>query len=61
MGKGVAEVSEGVYEVVDVVLAPKCQISSAIQITSIATALILGIITMVVTNAVEKRNAPEEE
>ena len=61
MGKGVAEVSEGVYEVVDVVLAPKGQISSAIQITSIATALILGIITMVVTNAVEKRNAPEEE
>ena len=61
MGKGVAEVSEGVYEVVDVVLAPKGQISNAIQITSIATALILGIITMVVTNAVEKRNAPEEE
>ncbi len=61
MGKGVAEVSEGVYEVVDVVLAQKGQISNAIQITSIATALILGIITMVVTNAVEKRNAPEEE
>ena len=61
MGKGVAEVSEGVFEVVDVVLAPKGQVSNAIQITSIATALILGIITMVVTNAVEKRNAPEEE
>ena len=61
MGKGVAEVSEGVYEVVDVVLAPKGQISNAIQITSIATALILGIITMVVTNAVERRNTPEEE
>ena len=61
MGKGVAEVSEGVYEVVDVVLASKGQVSNAIQITSIATALILGIITMVVTNAIEKRNAPEEE
>ena len=61
MGKGVAEVSEGVFEVVDVVLAPKGQVSNAIQITSIATALILGIITMVVTNAVEKRNTPEEE
>ena len=36
-------------------------ILNAITITSIATALILGIITMVVTNAVEKRNAPEEE
>ena len=36
-------------------------ILNAITITSIATALILGIITMVVTNAIEKRNAPEEE
>lgn len=36
-------------------------ILNAITITSIATALILGIITMVVTNAVEKRNTPEEE
>lgn len=36
-------------------------VEKTIQITSIATALILGIITMVVTNAVEKRNAPEEE
>ena len=32
-----------------------------LTITSIATALILGIITMVITNAVERRNAPEEE
>ena len=61
MGKAVAEVSEGVYEVVDVVTAPKGQVSAAITITSIATALILGIITMVITNAVERRNAPEEE
>jgi len=38
----------------------KGQVTNAIQITSIATALILGIITMVITNAVEKRNAPEE-
>ena len=36
-------------------------ILNAITITSIATALILGIITMVVANAIEKRNAPEEE
>ena len=35
-------------------------VEKTIQITSIATALILGIITMVVTNAIEKRNAPEE-
>ena len=61
MGKAVSEVSEGVYEVVDVVTAPKGQVSAAITITSIATALILGIITMVITNAVERRNAPEEE
>lgn len=59
--KAVAEVSEGVYEVVDVVAAPKGQVSAAITITSIATALILGIITMVITNAVERRNTPEEE
>ena len=32
-----------------------------LTITSIATALILGIITMVITNAVERRNSPEEE
>jgi len=36
-------------------------ILNTITITSIATALILGIITMVVCNAIEKRNAPEEE
>ena len=36
-------------------------VTSTITITSIATALILGIVTMVVCNAVEKRNAPEEE
>ena len=36
-------------------------ILNTITITSIATALILGIITMVITNAVEKRNSPEEE
>ncbi len=35
--------------------------SGTLTITSIATALILGIITMVVANAVERRNAPEEE
>ena len=58
--KAVNEV-EGVYEIVDVVTAPKGQVSAAIQITSIATALILGIITMVVTNAIEKHNAPEQE
>lgn len=39
----------------------KGQVTSAITITSIAAALILGIITMVVCNAIEKRNAPEEE
>ena len=37
------------------------EIKSVITITSIATALILGIITMVVCNAIEKRNAPEED
>ncbi len=42
-------------------LIPEGTILKTIQITSIATALILGIITMVITNAVEKRNAPEEE
>ena len=61
IGKTVSETSPGVFEIVDYVVAPKGQVSNAIQITSIATALILGIITMVVTNAIEKRNAPEEE
>ena len=42
-------------------LIPEGTILKTIQITSIATALILGIITMVITNAVEKHNAPEEE
>ena len=36
------------------------KVTNAITITSIATALILGIVTMVVCNAIEKRNAPEE-
>ena len=35
--------------------------SGTLTITSIATALILGIITMLVANLVERRNAPEEE
>ena len=35
-------------------------VTKTIQITSIATALILGIVTMVICNAIEKRNAPEE-
>ena len=35
-------------------------VAKTIQITSIATALILGIVTMVVCNAIEKLNAPEE-
>ena len=39
----------------------KGQVTNAITITSIATALILGIVTMVVCNAIEKRNAPEED
>ena len=39
----------------------KGQVTNAITITSIATALILGIVTMVICNAVEKRNAPEED
>ena len=39
----------------------KGQVTNAITITSIATALILGIITMVVCNAIEKHNAPEED
>ena len=34
---------------------------NTITITSIATALILGIVTMVICNAIEKRNAPEAE
>ena len=42
-------------------LFPEGQVKNAITITSIATALILGIITMVVCNAIEKRNAPEED
>ena len=42
-------------------LAKVGQVKSVITITSIAAALILGIITMVVCNAIEKRNAPEEE
>jgi len=36
-------------------------VTNAITITSIATALILGIVTMVVCNAIEKHNAPEQE
>ena len=42
-------------------LVPQGTVLKTIQITSIAAALILGIITMVVCNAIEKRNAPEEE
>ena len=42
-------------------LFPEGKVKNAITITSIATALILGIITMVVCNAIEKRNAPEED
>ena len=42
-------------------LADNGQVAKTIQITSIATALILGIVTMVVCNAIEKRNAPEDE
>ena len=41
--------------------ALKGQVKSVITITSIATALILGIVTMVICNAIEKRNAPEAE
>ena len=37
------------------------QVTNTITITSIATALILGIVTMVVCNAIEKHNAPEED
>ena len=36
-------------------------VTKTIQITSIATALILGIVTMVVCNAIEKLNAPEKD
>ena len=36
-------------------------VTKTIQITSIAAALILGIVTMVICNAIEKRNAPEED
>ena len=36
-------------------------VTNVITITSIATALILGIVTMVVCNAIEKHNDPEEE
>ena len=36
-------------------------VTNVITITSIATALILGIITMVVCNAIEKHNAPEAD
>ena len=42
-------------------IIPEGQVKNAITITSIATALILGIVTMVVCNAVEKHNAPEQE
>ena len=41
-------------------LAENGAVTKTIQITSIATALILGIVTMVVCNAIEKHNAPEE-
>lgn len=36
-------------------------ITKNIEITSIATALILGIVTLAICNAIEKRNHPEEE
>ena len=42
-------------------IADNGAVQKTIQITSIAAALILGIITMVVCNAIEKHNAPEEE
>ena len=42
-------------------LAKVGQVKNAITITSIATALILGIVTMVICNAIEKHNAPEEQ
>ena len=61
MGKAILEEPEGVFSIIDVVVNPAGQVKSVITITSIAAALILGIITMVVCNAIEKRNAPEEE
>ena len=60
MEKVVKEV-DGVDQIVEQLAIPAGQVKSAITITSIAAALILGIITMVVCNAIEKRNAPEEE
>ena len=42
-------------------IAKNGQVTNTITITSIATALILGIITMVVCNAIEKLNTPEEQ
>ena len=60
MEKVVKEV-DGVDTIVEQLAIPAGQVKSAITITSIAAALILGIITMVVCNAIEKRNAPEEE
>ena len=60
MEKVVKEV-EGVDTIVEQLAIPAGQVKNAITITSIATALILGIVTMVVCNAIEKRNAPEAE
>ena len=58
-----ASVTETVVDgvVVNTSVFPVGAVSKSIQITSIAAALILGIITMVVCNAIEKRNAPENE
>ena len=61
MTKAVLEEPEGVFSIIDVVANPAGQVKSAVTITSIAAALILGIITMVICNAVEKRNAPEDD
>ena len=60
MEKVVKEV-EGVDTIVEQLAIPAGQVKNAITITSIATALILGIVTMVVCNAIEKHNAPEAE
>ena len=60
IAKMVVEI-EGVDTIVPYVANPAGQVKNAITITSIATALILGIVTMVICNAIEKRNAPEEE
>ncbi len=55
MGKAISDAGE----IIDVIVTPAGTVEKVIEITSIATALILGIIVYAVINAIEKKQGPE--